>query len=128
MARYVDVTYRDKHARLLFTMSAMLDIEETYDAPINEVFIGTKREVFERECYAISVMSYEGKIAYNNEFDGLTLSELNTAQPYEINELVDAMFEAITIGFKREIEPEIIDEGLMELKKKKSDKDKNEQS
>lgn len=50
------------------------------------------------------------------------------AQPYEINELVDAMFKAITIGFKREIEPEIIDEGLMELKKKKSKSDKNEQS
>ena len=128
MARYVDVTYRDKHARLFFTMSVMLDIEETYDAPINEVFVGTKREIFERECYALSVMSYEGKIAYNNEFDGLTLSELNMAQPYEINELADAMFKAITIGFKREIEPEIIDEGLMELKKKRNKSDKNEQS
>lgn len=128
-ARYVDVEYMGKRARLYFTMNAMLDIEEQYDAPISEVFKGTNREIFERECFAISLLSYEGKVNFKEEeLEGLSISELSLAMPYEINYLADAMFNAITLGLKREIEPEIVDEGLLELKKKRDKKELNEQS
>lgn len=125
--RYVDVEYMGKRARLYFTMNAMLDIEEQYDASISEIFKGTNREVFERECYAISRMSYEGKALFPSEdLDGLSISELSLAMPYEINMLADSMFNAITLGLKREVEPEVVDEGLLELKKKSIKVEQNE--
>ena len=127
--RYVDCTFRDKHIRLYFTMSVMLDVEETYDMPIGEILKGTKKDVFERECYLISAMSYEGKNHFNDdELDSVRLSELSSILPYEMNDLVTSMLEAIHLGFSREIEPEVVDETLLELKKKKSMTEKKEQN
>lgn len=127
--RYVDCTFRDKHVRLYFTMSVMLDVEETYDMPIADILKGTNKEVFERQCYMISAMSYEGKNKFNDDdIESIRLSELSSVLPFEMNDLVTAMLEAIHLGFSRDIEPEVVDETLLELKKKKSIVEKKEQN
>ena len=128
-SRYVDIIYRNKHARLLFTMKAMLDIEDTYNDAISNIFTGNAKEVFERECYALSFMSYEGKINYKEEeLDALQITELASALPYEVNDLVGALYTAISLGLKRDIEPEEVDEGLLELKKKKESQEQKRQN
>lgn len=126
--RYVDCTFRDKHIRLYFSMNAMLDIEETYDLPMADILKGTNKEVFDRQCYILSVLSYEGKMIFKDEeLYGLKLSDLSSVMPYEMTDLVTNMLEAIRLGFTREIEPEVVDEGLLELKKKKSKREKKGQ-
>lgn len=126
--RYVDCTFRDKHIRLYFSMNAMLDIEETYDLPMADILKGTNKEVFDRQCYILSVLSYEGKMIFKDEeLYGLKLSDLSSVMPYEMTDLVTNMLEAIRLGFAREIEPEVVDEGLLELKKKKSKREKKGQ-
>lgn len=126
--RYVDCTFRDKHIRLYLSMNAMLDIEETYDLPMADILKGTNKEVFDRQCYILSVLSYEGKMIFKDEeLYGLKLSDLSSVMPYEMTDLATNMLEAIRLGFAREIEPEVVDEGLLELKKKKSKREKKGQ-
>lgn len=128
MNRFVDVTYRDKNARLFFSMNVMLDVTEEFEKTVPELLEGTEREVFERQCWLASRMSIEGKTIWPNmELDTITLSDLGSITPGEMSVLSNKIVEAINLGYKTEIEPPVVDETLLELKKKRSRKDSKEQ-
>lgn len=128
MNRFVDVTYRDKNARLFFSMNVMLDVTEEFEKTVPELLEGTEREVFERQCWLASRMSIEGKTIWSNmELDTITLSDLGSITPGEMSVLSNKIVEAINLGYKTEIEPPVVDETLLELKKKRSRKDSKEQ-
>lgn len=128
MNRFVDVIYRDKNARLFFSMNVMLDVTEEFEKTVPELLEGTEREVFERQCWLASRMSIEGKTIWSNmELDTITLSDLGSITPGEMSVLSNKIVEAINLGYKTEIEPPVVDETLLELKKKRSRKDSKEQ-
>lgn len=119
MNRYYDIEFRGKKARLYFDMNVYLDVEETYDISISELYSGTDREVFDRKCYLLSLLSYEGKRIFKDEgFEGISLTELEGVLPFEMVDINNYLDEAFKRGFSREFEPQEVDEGLAELKKK----------
>lgn len=120
MQRYLDFVFRGKQTRLYFSMSVMLDVQEAFDVDMRDFFTGTDREVFDRKMYLLSALSYEGKrIFQERELEGITLTELESVMPYEMIEINEALDKALELGFTREFQPEEVDEGLAELKKKK---------
>lgn len=126
--RYKDFVFRDKKTRLIFTMNVLLDIQEAFDIDMTDIFVGTDREVFERKKYLLSSLSYEGKRLFPEQgTEGITLTELESLLPYEMVEINQALDDVMARGFKREYEPEEVDEGLEELKKKKKTKNSSEQ-
>lgn len=128
MERFYDFEFRGKHLRLFFTMNALLEAQEAYDTDFGDFYQGTEREVFERKIYLLSLLSYEGKRCFTEkELDGISMSELNDVMPFEMIDINNALGEATTRGFQRDFEPEEVDEGLMELKKKTKRKDSQEQ-
>lgn len=128
MERYYDFNFRGKKLRLYFTMNALLEAQEAYDTDFGDFYTGTEREVFERKIYLLSLLSYEGKRVFaEQELDGISMTELSDVMPFEMIDINNALGEATTRGFQREFEPEEVDEGLMELKKKSKSKGSQEQ-
>ena len=128
MERYYDFNFRGKKLRLYFTMNAMLEAQEAYDTDFGDFYTGTDREVFDRKIYLLSLLSYEGKRVFTEqEFDGISMTELSDVMPFEMIDINTALGEATTRGFQRDFEPEEVDEGLMELKKKRKSKGSREQ-
>lgn len=128
MERYYDFSFRGKKLRLYFTMNALLEAQEAYDTDFGDFYTGTEREVFERKIYLLSLLSYEGKRVFaEQELDGISMTELTDVMPFEMIDINNALGEATSRGFQREFEPEEVDEGLMELKKKSKSKGSQEQ-
>lgn len=124
MNRFVDVTFRDKKVRFYFSMNVMLDVTEEFNKTVPELLEGTEREVFERQCWLASRMSIEGKTIWSTmDFESLSLSELGSVSPGEMAYLSNKIVEAINLGYKTEVEPPVVDETLLELKKKRNRKD-----
>lgn len=128
MERYYDFSFRGKKLRLYFTMNALLEAQEAYDTDFGDFYTGTEREVFDRKIYLLSLLSYEGKRVFaEQELDGISMTELSDVMPFEMIDINNALGEATSRGFQREFEPEEVDEGLMELKKKSKSKGSREQ-
>lgn len=128
MERYYDFSFRGKKLRLYFTMNALLEAQEAYDTDFGDFYTGTEREVLERKIYLLSLLSYEGKRVFSEqELDGISMTELSDVMPFEMIDINTALGEATSRGFQREFEPEEVDEGLMELKKKTQKQDSQEQ-
>lgn len=128
MERYYDFSFRGKKLRLYFTMNALLEAQEAYDTDFGDFYTGTEREVFDRKIYLLSLLSYEGKRVFaEQELDGISMTELSDVMPFEMIDINNALGEATTRGFQRDFEPEEVDEGLMELKKKSKNKGSQEQ-
>lgn len=128
MNRYVDVAFRGKRIRFFFSMNVMLDVTEEFEMGVNELLNGTEREVFERECYLASRMSIEGKTIWNTlDLDTISLADLDSITPGEMAVLANQILDAINLGYKTEVEPEVVDETLLELKKKRNRKGSKEQ-
>ena len=119
MKRYYDMEFRGKHLRLYCSMRVMLDTQEAYDMDFTDLLQGTQNEVFDRRCFLFSLLSYEGKRLYPEEpIDTIAISDLDDIMPFEYLDVIEATNKATELGFKREYEPEEVDEGLVELKKK----------
>ena len=109
-------------------MNALLEAQEAYDTDFGDFYTGTEREVLERKIYLLSLLSYEGKRVFSEqELDGISMTELSDVMPFEMIDINNALGEATARGFQREFEPEEVDEGLMELKKKTQKQDSQEQ-
>lgn len=123
MQRYVETEYRGRKITMLFTMSALLDIEEEYDAPITEALEVQGSERLRRVCWMISALSYAAAGSLPGRgITPISPEEMYGMLPWEYQTLTEALFEAFTRGYKREIEPDEVDEGLLELKKKSNGK------
>lgn len=123
--RYTDVEFRNKKLRLCLTMSVLLQAEDIYDCSFGELLSESlpKQDRFDRQCWLISAMSYKGYALYMNEgVLPVSISELEDVYPYELTQLLEAMWDAWAKGLKVNYAPEEVDLGLLELKKKKKRK------
>ena len=120
--RYEDLEWRGKHIRLCLTMDVLLNIQEEYQCTFSNLFEGTDREVYEREQAFLVMMSYEGQAITDTDekIDALTYTDFKGLQPFEREKLREAMWKAAAKGFRKEYEEDEIDEGLLEIKKKKT--------
>lgn len=129
MNRFHDITFRGKRLRLYLSMSALLDVQEAYDVSFNELFDGTEREVFDRKCFLFSLLSYEGKRLYPEQnFDTIAIMDMDDVLPFEYIDISEAINKSVELAFKRDFLPEEVDEGLLELKKKRNTKKQEQKS
>ena len=125
MIRYTDVEFNGKKARLCLTMSVLIQAEEIHDCSFSDYFDEklTTKDRFYRQIWLISAMSYKGFALYPNEgLAPITIAELEEVYPYELNELLEKMWDAYTKALTQDKPQEEIDLGLIELKKKKTKK------
>ncbi len=122
--RFTDITFRDRLIRLCFTMDVLLNIQEEYNCTFSNLFedIGDRRR-WEREQSLIVKLAREGKTITDTEEDvsTFTYTDFEHIQPWEREDLVNAMWSALAKGFKKDYEDAEVDETLLEIKKKKTD-------
>lgn len=120
--RVKDILFRGKKIRLCMTMDTLLTIQEEYDCTLQNLFDVPDKEKYEREIYVLMLLSREGKSVtdYENDYDVLKSDDFKSLQPYEREELTDAMWSAIAKAFKKDYEEEETDLTLLEIKKKKT--------
>ena len=122
--RFTDITFRDKHLRFCFTMDVLLNIQEEYNSSFTNLFEDLDdRYRWEREQSLLVKLALEGKeiTEGNNDIQTLTYTDFTHIQPWEREELVNAMWSALAKGFKKDYEDAEVDETLLEIKKKKTD-------
>ena len=66
----------------------------------------------------VSSSAYCKRLYPEEPRDTIAISELDDIMPFEYLDVIEATNKATELGFKREYEPEEVDEGLVELKKK----------
>lgn len=122
--RFTDITFRDRLIRLCFTMDVLLNIQEEYNCTFSNLFedIDDRRR-WEREQSLIVKLALEGKAITDTEEDvsTFTYTDFEHIQPWEREDLVNAMWSALAKGFKKDYEDAEVDETLLEIKKKKTD-------
>lgn len=122
--RFTDITFRDRLIRLCFTMDVLLNIQEEYNCTFSNLFEELDdRRRWEREQSLIVKLALEGKAITDTEEDvsTFTYTDFEHIQPWEREELVNAMWSALAKGFKKDYEDAEVDETLLEIKKKKTD-------
>lgn len=122
--RFTDIKFRDRLIRLCFTMDVLLNIQEEYNCTFSNLFEDLDdRRRWEREQSLIVKLALEGKAITDTEEDvsTFTYTDFEHIQPWEREDLVNAMWSALAKGFKKDYEDAEVDETLLEIKKKKTD-------
>ena len=122
--RFTDITFRGKHLRLCFTMDVLLNIQEEYNCTFSNLFEDIDdRKRWEREQSLLVKLALEGKTITDdeNDIDTFRYTDFEHIQPWEREDLVNAMWSALAKGFKKDYEDAEVDETLLEIKKKKTD-------
>lgn len=122
--RFTDITFRDKHLRLCFTMDVLLNVQEEYNCTFSNLFEDLDDRIrWEREQSLLVKLALEGKeiTEGNNDVESLTYTDFEHIQPWEREDLINAMWSSIAKGFKKDYEDAEVDETLLEIKKKKTD-------
>lgn len=122
--RFTDITFRDKHIRLCFTMDVLLNVQEEYNCTFANLFEDLDdRMRWEREQSLLVKLALEGEAItdVDNNLSTFAYSDFEHTQPWEREELVNAMWSALAKGFKKDYEDAEVDETLLEIKKKKTD-------
>lgn len=122
--RFTDITFRDKHLRLCFTMDVLLNIQEEYNSSFANIFEDLDDRIrWEREQSLLVKLALEGKeiTEGDNDVESLTYTDFEHIQPWEREDLINAMWSSIAKGFKKDYEDAEVDETLLEIKKKKTD-------
>lgn len=122
--RFTDIKFRDRLIRLCFTMDVLLNIQEEYNCTFSNLFEDLDdRRRWEREQSLIVKLALEGKTITDTEEDvsTFTYTDFEHIQPWEREDLVNAMWSALAKGFKKDYEDAEVDETLLEIKKKKTD-------
>lgn len=121
--RYKDIKFHDKHIRLCLTMDVLLNIQEDYKCLLSNLFEEVdEREKYEREQAFLVMLSLEGQriTERDEQIDSLSYADFKYLQPWEREDLINAMWSAIAMGFQRDYEDAEVDETLLEIKKKKT--------
>lgn len=107
--------------RLILTMSVLFEAEDHFGCPFSDILKdGSKTELYERQVWLISRMSYEGYKIYSYEgIKPISMSDIEALAVIDYNKLSDAFWEAYTLGLIQDVQEKEIDLGLLELKKKK---------
>ena len=122
--RFTDITFRDKHIRLCFTMDVLLNVQEEYNCTFANLFEDLDdRMRWEREQSLLVKLALEGKAItdVDNDLSTFAYSDFDHIQPWEREELINSMWSALAKGFKKDYEDAEVDETLLEIKKKKTD-------
>lgn len=122
--RFTDIKFRDKHLRLCFTMDVLLNVQEEYNCTFSNLFEDLDDRIrWEREQSLLVKLALEGKeiTEGNNDVESLTYTDFEHIQPWEREDLINAMWSSIAKGFKKDYEDAEVDETLLEIKKKKTD-------
>ena len=114
MERTVKFEYENKEYKLVFTSGIELDFLEEYE--VESIFDVFKIAGSKRVDAVISLLK-----AMNEKAGGLQIAIPDYVCPADMMVFQSAMLKAITLGFKREVLPDEIDEGLAELEKKKEE-------
>lgn len=122
--RFTDITFRDKHIRLCFTMDVLLNVQEEYNCTFANLFEDLDdRMRWEREQSLLVKLALEGEAItdVDNDLSTFAYSDFEHIQPWEREGLINSMWSALAKGFKKDYEDAEVDETLLEIKKKKTD-------
>ena len=114
MERTVKFEYENNEYKLVFTSGIELDFLEEYE--VESVFDIFKIAGSKRVDAVVSLLK-----AMNQKAGGTQLILPENIFPADMMIFQSAMLKAITLGFKRDVLPDEIDEGLAELEKKKEE-------
>lgn len=126
--RTVRLTLAGRERYLAYTVEAMFRLEELFGgtSELIDAVSANDRAGFQALCQAVAILAEQGELARRHmgydpapilTAEGVTA----TTAPIGIPELRSAVVSAISLGFGREVEPEVdeVDLGLAELNEQK---------